>query len=128
MTKPKTEKKAKTEKKFYGEIISGYDAGEALFEFNSEKECDEAMQNEKELRNGQYDGATCSMCEETIEPKKRFIAKVKENANRSEYMLFCSQECFDDYFNVDEHPEIKGYFVDPEIKEFKERITEILKP
>lgn len=132
MAKPKTEKKAKTEKKFFAEIdylsetyhLSGdYLRGDSGFEreFDTEKEMDDAMQNEDFEDCG--DIGLCHMCDFETEPKKRFIAKLKNEKNRNTYLIFCSQECFDEYWSIEreDNPE-------DEVLYYKKDLKEILKP
>jgi len=124
MAKPKTEKKA-TEKKFFAEIdylSETYRLGRDGAErgFDTEKEMDDAIQNE----TFGYPIDYCNMCDGETEPKKRFIAKLKNTKNRRTYMLYCSQECLDDYFSNAEDP--RKDFED--YREEKERLIEILKP
>jgi len=120
-------KKPKAEKKFFGEIdylSETYHLGSYGNErgFDTEKEMDDAMQNE----DFGYLVSLCSICETDTEPKKRFIAKLKGDKNRRTYLFFCSQECLDSYFDVPEkYPEDNP---EDEIMHLREEIAEILKP
>jgi len=123
--KPKKLKYAFGIKKFLGQIYFG--EGQ-IFQFETEKECDEAM---KTKNFGQFgaDFTTCMCCQKTTKPQKRVIAKLKneETCNLNTYLFFCSQKCFDDFFeDVGKYPEDAD--IDEEIIALKEGITEILKP
>jgi len=125
MSKPKIDKKkyAFGTKKYLGEIY--YGEGQ-IFKFETEKECDEAMQT-KNFVQFHADFTECICCGKTTEPQKRFIAKAKDEdyCNLSTYVFFCSQKCFDEYFDVPDKPKDD---IDEYIKDLKECITEILKP
>lgn len=116
------------EKKFYGEIFTGY-GDEVGFEFETEKECDEAMQNEENLSDGLQDFTTCPNCEETTEPKKRFIIKFENDdvCNMNEYMIFCDQKCFDEFFSTVDDPDSDDDVQD-KVNAVKQGKIKILKP
>ena len=109
-----------------------------ILEFETEKECDDFMRKATVKDIGK-EHIGCSHGCRTTKPENRIIAKLEGNATELDnvdfsYLFFCSQKCYDDFFNVKRPTKKELYHAsddqlwNEQVWQFKDSIIEVFKP